>query len=273
MTTTPKLVRVQGQPFCAKDHCAAHPFKWTPITLHTTQQPQPSMDTLQPQRLAAKTRVLAAQLRLFVSSMSFNEPTPRRQLATTMLMASMEHAEAVAFLMEHGPYYYGMPAIALLRPQIECFLRGVFFHSSAVSEQEVSDFVQHDRLPKRPDGNGRMRPISLNEMETIAHQEFTNISVQLSGNPISRLFPFRPQELHGLVHGGADLVLRYRIDRMSLGFNAPDNELLAMLGSCGLVACFSMSYIAARIAQPPDEEPRALREAHDAFRDEFLRGK
>lgn len=239
--------------------------------MSTTQQPRPSGDTLQPQRLAAKTRVLVERLRLFVSSMAFNEPTPRRKLATTLLMASMEHAEAVAFLMEHGPRYYGMPAIALLRPQMECFLRGVFFHSSAASEQEVRDFMQHDRLPKRPDSNGKMHPISLNEMEAIACQEFTSISTQLSGNPIPQLFSFRPQELHGLVHGGVDLVVRYRINRTSLGFNAPDNELLAMLGSCGLVAGFSMSYIAARIAQPPDEEPQALREAHNAFRDEFLR--
>lgn len=236
-----------------------------------TQQARPNTDTLKPQRLAAKTRILVERLRLFVSSMSFNEPTPRRQLATTLLMASMEHAEAVAFLMEHGPRYYGMPAIALLRPQIECFLRGIFFHSSAASEQEVRDFIQHDRLPRRSDGNGKMRPISLNEMEAIACQEFTSISMQLSGTPVSRLFSFRPQELHGLVHGGADMVVRYRIDPTSLGFNAPDSELLAMLGSCGLIAGFAMSYIATRIAQAPDEEPKALREAHDAFHAEFLR--
>jgi len=62
--------------------------------------------------LAAKTRVLVEKLRLFVSSMYFPEPTPRKQLATLLLMASMEHGEAVAFLMEQGPHYYGTPAWA-----------------------------------------------------------------------------------------------------------------------------------------------------------------
>lgn len=113
------------------------------------------LDTLKVQRAAAKTRLMVEELRRFVSSMRFPEATPRKQLSAALLMASMEHAEAVAFLLEHGPHYHGMPAMTLLRPQIECFLRGVFFHSDAATDQEVTDFIEHDELPKRTDRDGK----------------------------------------------------------------------------------------------------------------------
>jgi hypothetical protein len=194
-----------------------------------------SKDPLKVQRMAARTRALVEQLRLHVSSMRFPEVTSRRHLATSLLMASLEHGEAIAFLMEHGPRYHGTPASALARPQIECFLRGVFFHSQAATDLEVDNFIQHDEWPKRPDGKQK-RKLSLGDMETLAIQEFGLISAQLSSAPLTQLFPFSPRDLHGLVHGGASMVDRYRIGESSLGFNAPDTELLALLGNAGLIA-------------------------------------
>ena len=232
--------------------------------------PRLSTDTLKVQRASAKTRILVEKLRLFVSSMRFPERTPRAELAITLLMASMEHAEGVAFLMEHGPRYYGMPACALVRPQIECLLRGIFFNSADATHQEIVYFIENDQLPKRPDAEGKMRALSLAYLETLATEELGHISNQLSGSPLTRLFAFRPSELHGFVHGGAMLVKQYGISHASIGFNAPDNELLALLGSCGLAAGYAMTYIAARIATGPGEEPAALRAAHDAFLAEFL---
>jgi hypothetical protein len=226
-------------------------------------------DTLKVQRMATKTRLLIQELRLFVSSMRFSEPTPRRRLATSLLMASMEHGEGAAFLIEHGPHYYGMPASALARPQIECFLRGVFFHSDAAADQEVVAFMERDEWPMRPEGKGQ-RKLSLGDMETIATQELGNISTQLSGVPMTQLFPFQPSELHGFVHGGATLVKNYRISETSTGFNAPDSELLSFLGNAGLVAGYAMSYIVARIASHSRDEPSTLRSAHDAFKSEIL---
>lgn len=228
------------------------------------------LDGLKVQRTAAKTRLMVEELRSFVSSMRFPEATPRKQLSAALLMASMEHAEAVAFLLEHGPHYHGMPAMALVRPQIECFLRGVFFHSDATTDQEVMDFIEHDELPKRADCDGKKRSVSLAQMEEVATQAFSEISQQLSRAPLSRLFAFSPKELHGLVHGGAEVVMLYKINSSSLGFNASDQELLALLGSSGMIAGYAMSYLAARIARDPGNEPPTLREAHDAFREEIL---
>jgi hypothetical protein len=231
------------------------------------------LDPLKVQRAAAKTRMMVEKLRLFVSAMRFPEPTPRKHLAAALLMASMEHAEAVAFLLEHGPRYHGMPAIALVRPQIECFLRGVFFHSEATSDQEVTNFIQRDELPKRSDADGRKRPISMAQMEDVTTQAFGEISKQLSKDPMPKLFAVSPKELHGLVHGGAEVLDLYRINGASLGFNASDQELLALLGSSGMIAGYAMSYLAARIAKDPGREPEALQEAHQAFQDEILAGR
>ena len=225
------------------------------------------IDSLKVQRTAAKTRVMVKELRLFVSVMRFPEPTPRKLLAATLLMASMEHAEAVALLLEHGPRYHGMPAITLVRPQIECFLRGVFFHSHAATDQEVMDFIERDELPKRADNTRKKRSISLAQMEGIAKQAFGEISMQLSKEPLPRLFAFSPKELHGIVHGGAEVLRLYQINGASLGFNAKDEELLALLGSSGMVAGYAMSYLAARIARDPGSEPMAMRAAHQAFRE------
>jgi hypothetical protein len=226
-------------------------------------------DSLKVQRMATKTRLLIQELRLFVSSMRFSEPTSRRRLATSLLMASMEHGEGAAFLMEQGPLYYGSPASALARPQIECFLRGVFFHSDASTDQEVVAFIENDEWPTRLDGKSK-RKVSLGDMETIAIEGLGKISAQLSSIPMTQLFPFQPNELHGFVHGGAALVKNYRINQTSTGFNAPASELLSLLGNAGLVAGYALSYIVARIANYSGNEPAALREAHDAFKAEIL---
>jgi len=229
-----------------------------------------SLDTLKVQRASAKTRILIQSLRLFISAMRFPERTPRRQLAMTLLMASIEHAEGVAFLMEHGPRYYGMPACALVRPQVECLLRGIFFNSAEATSEEVDQFVESDELPQRLDANGKKRDFSLSYPEGVATRELGDISAQLSGDRLNRLFPFRPRELHGFVHGGAILVRRYGIDDATIGFNVHDDDLLVLLGSCGLAAGYAMTYIAARIAKDAGEEPAPLRHAHDAFLSEFL---
>jgi len=228
-------------------------------------------DSLKVQRFSTKTRILIEELRRFVGNMKFPEPTPRSRLAVSLLMASMEHGEGMAFLMEYGPRYYGTPASALARPQIECFLRGVFFHSEMATDPEVAAFIERDEWPIRPEGKGK-RKLSLGDMENVAIVELGQISAQLSSAPLSRLFPFRPKELHGLVHGGAFLVGRYRISETSTGFNAPDSELLSLLGSCGLVAGYAMTYIAARIAKYLGEQPASLRDAHNAFKAEILSG-
>jgi len=68
-------------------------------------------DTLKVQRFSTKTRILIEELRRFVGSMKFPEPTPRSRLAVSLLMASMEHGEGMAFLMEYGPRYYGTPGV------------------------------------------------------------------------------------------------------------------------------------------------------------------
>lgn len=226
-------------------------------------------DTLKVQRFSTKTRILIEELRRFVESMKFPERTPRRHLAVSLLMASMEHGEAMAFLMEHGPHYYGTPASALARPQIECFLRGVFFYSEMATDPEVAAFIERDEWPMRPEGKGK-RKLSLGDMETVAVYELGQISAQLSSAPLPKLFPFHPSELHGLVHGGVCLVDRYRISETSTGFNAPDSGLLSLLGSCGLVAGYAMTYIAARIAKYPGEQSATLRDAHNAFKAEIL---
>ena len=130
-------------------------------------------------------------------------------------------------------------------------------------------FIEHDEWPMRPEGKGK-RKLSLSDMEAVAIRELAKISTQLSDTPLTQLFPFRPKELHGFVHGGPTLVSRYRISDKSMGFNAPDSELLSLLGSFGLVAGYALTYIAPRIANHPGEEPATLRAAHDAFRAEVL---
>jgi hypothetical protein len=71
------------------------------------------------------------------------DTTPRRRLSVTLHHLSIEHHSAIHTLVDL--HVWGS-AFALLRPQLEAYVRGMWYGACA-SDQEVSDFFQDAEPP------------------------------------------------------------------------------------------------------------------------------
>ena len=65
----------------------------------------------------------------------------RNRVSAALLHLSLEHHGAIHLLISNEPHPHYGSAFALLRPQFEGFVRGVWFHRCA-SEQELSKFIR-----------------------------------------------------------------------------------------------------------------------------------
>jgi hypothetical protein len=72
------------------------------------------------------------------------ETTDRLRVAVSLLHLSIEHQTGIHVLVEHGVIG---SAFALMRPQFEAYLRGVWFHRCATDTQ-VSGFLSGKEPPK-----------------------------------------------------------------------------------------------------------------------------
>ena len=71
--------------------------------------------------------------------------TERARASTTLLHLSLEHCHGIISLVEQE--IYGS-ACALLRPQLEAFVCGIWFHGCA-QEKQVKSFLKDGRQPPR----------------------------------------------------------------------------------------------------------------------------
>ena len=70
----------------------------------------------------------------------------RTRVSAGLLHLSLEHHGAIQLLISNKPYPHYGSACALLRPQFEGFVRGVWFHRCA-NEQELKNFINHCEPP------------------------------------------------------------------------------------------------------------------------------
>jgi len=70
----------------------------------------------------------------------------RNKVAGGLFHLSLEHHGAIQLLISNKPYPHYGSAYALLRPQFEGFVRGVWFHHCA-NEQELKNFIDNCEPP------------------------------------------------------------------------------------------------------------------------------
>ena len=70
----------------------------------------------------------------------------RNRVAGGLFHLSLEHHGAIQLLISNKPYPHYGSAYALLRPQFEGFVRGVWFHHCA-NEQELKNFIDNCEPP------------------------------------------------------------------------------------------------------------------------------
>ena len=70
----------------------------------------------------------------------------RNRVAGGLFHLSLEHHGAIQLLISNKPYQHYGSAYALLRPQFEGFVRGVWFHHCA-NEQELKNFIDNCEPP------------------------------------------------------------------------------------------------------------------------------
>jgi hypothetical protein len=71
----------------------------------------------------------------------------RNRVSAGLLHLSIEHHGAIQLLISNKPYPHYGSACALLRPQFEGFVRGIWFQHCA-SERELNNFINHCEPPK-----------------------------------------------------------------------------------------------------------------------------
>lgn len=143
----------------------------------------------------------------------------RMLVALPLLKSSIDVAAAATRLLTIDPVQYGSAAEALFRPQLERYMRAVYFASPTLtSDAEVQTFFQDDKLPKRkPLGkpDAKARDVSFEDLVKAVAAEIVRQAGK-DDDPLAQGFTeaitLEKRDLHGAVHGGRIVVRRYLTD-------------------------------------------------------------
>jgi hypothetical protein len=150
-----------------------------------------------------------SQTREAMDGFTYNSDAPRDQLVRTLFTSSIDHSLSIAFLLSQGFASYGYSAMALFRPQLEAFARGVFFATPAETpDTDVDRFILKDELPGRPGNNGKLRPINLSELIDVTRQQLATFAGP-DAPDINEAFRYVLKEFNGVVHGGGTVMKMY----------------------------------------------------------------
>ena len=199
------------------------------------------------------------------SSVRFPPRTERLDTTIKLLRASCDHARALTALLEINYQDFGGSAMALHRSQIEQFLRGAFF-SDPATDGELSYFLQHDEMPKRPCGNLGLRRISANDLAVIA-ADFLKL------NPRDKLISMVRNAwspLCGMVHGGRAVMATYQDGDEQIGFQADISPLRQVLDNATVIANFSLTILVTLSANSAQEQSELLRPTSEEFANYML---
>lgn len=120
-----------------------------------------------------------------------------------LLISCLDLGKAMAAIVRDDPNGGWLAAHVLQRPQMEHFLRGAFFLGLA-SEEEARRFIEKDKLPVRSEGRKKgATTISLSEMADEVDRKWG------WGDKLKHAVDGTKRDLHGAVHGGAQVVRIY----------------------------------------------------------------
>jgi hypothetical protein len=147
-----------------------------------------------------------------IDGVSF-ETTNRLRVAVSLLHLCVEHQKGIHVLVDHG---FAGSAFALVRPQFEAYVRGVWFHRCA-TEAQVADFLSGGEPPKintllealeKVDAFSDGRLTMLKSAVWRNLNDFTHggaIQVKARNTPDEIVGNYRPEHVSGLLQTAATL--------------------------------------------------------------------
>lgn len=141
---------------------------------------------------------LTGQLGLY----TFENCGERLNVALPLLKASIDMGAAATRLLMIDPVQYGNAAEAMFRPQLERYLRAVYFASpNLTTDKQVVAFLDHDKIS-----------IPFDDLAKRASAEIVR-QIGKPDDPMAKAFAniiiLEKHDLHGAVHGGQLVVHRY----------------------------------------------------------------
>jgi hypothetical protein len=162
---------------------------------------------------------------------TLENPTERKVLAIALLKASIDMGAAATRLLMLDPIQYGGAAEAMFRPQLERYLRAVYFGSPKLAtDAQLRAFVDDDKI------DIYFEPLAKAVGdELLAQFDKTDVS---AGQKFADILILEKKDLHGAVHGGKMVALRYMNDHVAYDptvlSKAPFIESMMLLA---LLAC------------------------------------
>lgn len=159
---------------------------------------------------AAQANKVIEQITAQLGHYTFENCGERLNVALPLLKASIDIGAAATRLLMLDPVQYGGAAEAMLRPQLERYLRAIYFASpNLTTDSEVRAFLDDDEIS-----------VSFRKLtESVADEVVRQIGK--AGDPMATAFSkiviLEKDDLHGAVHGGRMVVLRYLNE--SLAYN------------------------------------------------------
>jgi len=145
------------------------------------------------------------------------EGTFRSRLFNGFLHLSLEHFGSIILLVRNGMVG---SAAALIRPQYEALIRGLYFQDCA-SDSKVESFI-----------NGK-DPISLYKMVESLENSFA-----VENNPLSSIYEGLKNRMHSFTHGGFEQIER-RFTNEELVNSFPEEEIIKMIQLSKILAIYS----------------------------------
>lgn len=159
---------------------------------------------------AARANEVIEKITTQLTPYTFVNSSERIHVGISLLKSSIDIAAAATRLLTIDPVQYGGAAEAMYRPQLERYLRAVFFGSSVLTtDNEVHDFLENDRMPSRPTpGSKEIGFVAL------ADAVSTELIRQFGGTEdfaktLANAIKLDKKDLHGSVHGGRIVLRRY----------------------------------------------------------------
>ena len=148
-----------------------------------------------------------------------NDNTNRSAVSLSLYNLALDHHEGIICLTGHNN---GSSSFALVRPQLEAYLRGMWMQSVATDE-EIELFIEEDKLR-----------LSLQKMAN----EVQNIC-DPDDDTLIKLVEKSKKPLHSLTHGGTHQVNRHFRDGETIKADFKQNELAENLYYSNVVAIYT----------------------------------
>ncbi|OOG47477.1 hypothetical protein B0E52_03615 [Rhodanobacter sp. C06] len=165
----------------------------------------------QTKRHAARANEIIEKITEQITPYVFENSCARIHVAIPLLKSSIDIAAAATHLLTTDPVQYGSAAEAMYRPQLERYLRAIFFGSPALTtDDEVHGFLENDRMPRRPISSSREIAFGV-----LADRVSAELVTQFGGTEefaqqIADAIKLDKKDLHGSVHGGRIVLQRYQ---------------------------------------------------------------